>query len=522
METVLELTNKTYDDIVRYLNTVSNKGAIKTLKIDKSLIFQLKIEIFNGINNLVDLNLSNCSIYNFEHEVFDSLTHLESINLSNNIISSIDNGLFEKNTQLQTIILQNNILDEINNGAFSVSKRLEKLNLSYNFITVLDTECLISSNLKELSLSHNRINNVLATAFSRLPNLRYLDLDHNVICDLDVNVFSVMSDLQYLNLSNNAIGALSYGIFWNLKELQSLYMKNNVLLQKIDQLLFCNQSKLLELDLSDNNIVEIQGNAFDSCPNLTILRLKTSKTFKINSLKYLLSLRKFELFYQSKVAFYLLKNAWNYVRYKTQLTVIKFVFLKLEKIQWCNLKCLINLEYLHIECLEPNNRISSSIPFRDCFYLCRKINTIIFKTINTYAVTNLIMFLNNHLEHLTLAGVKTNDFKYVFRSFVRLTFLDLSFSNIDDIKEFVFDYLVNLQHLYLNHTKITSITQKSFFRNRKLRYLNCSNSLIENIEDFSFRNLQHLRILDLSSISRRNFPDNVFYGLRRPSCFIIL
>lgn len=126
---------------------------------------------------------------------------------------------FEGLLQLLHLNLSRNSLKIIPNEAFIGLPSLRKLDLSFNRISKLDNKTngifddLLS--LSELHLQHNRISFVTRKSFPEhqyIPyNLLYLDLSHNLMPVLTYDLTFGTKRLKTLNVSNNQINDLRRG-----------------------------------------------------------------------------------------------------------------------------------------------------------------------------------------------------------------------------------------------------------------------------------------------------------------------
>ena len=501
------------------LREIRNKSEINSLKIISSAIGQLLTDTFNGFENIINLDLSFCHIRKLEQSVFDSLIHLKLINLSDNIIVSIDTGLFHNNSKLESIILKNNLLTLIKGNRFSNLELLDSLDLSYNFFLLLDACFLKCQNLKELLLNNNEINNIDLTAFNELTNLNCLSLNNNQIEKIDENTFKLLKNLRYLNLNDNRISVMDHHCFWQLENLKELYLANNLLTFIITKYLFIYLTNLVELDMSNNDNCSILNNTFDRCRNLKSLKLMITERFDSASIKRLTALREFELIFKQK-NFSLTSSYWFNYKNLTSLKVLKLIFQKLESIILCDFTPFKNMEYLHIECLEPND-VSRDFNLPKMLLQMPKLNKLVLKKLNGFSVTKF-GYECESLTHLNLAGLKNHILVYVFWTYSFIEYLDLSFSEVEVIVEDTFKCLTNLEHLEFAYSKLKAIDSVSFKYNSKLQILNCNHCCIETIQDYSFLSQQNLLLLDLTDNKLQTTTENMFYGLDMETCIIIL
>ena len=501
---------KTDDFIAQSLTNVSNKPDIRVIGIYYSVLGSLNGHFFHGFNHLVNLELANCFLYQLDDSLFSNLVHLESINLSNNLINSIVETLFIHNLNLKTINLQNNLLESINSQAFSVVTVLETLDLSYNKISQISATFLISVYLKTLCLNNNSIATVNDMAFNGLPNLTHLALETNKIRNLNVCVLENLHQLQYLNLNNNLIYEILESLFWNCHVIERIYLADNFLTQSLGYIFFYN-SALIDLDLSGNLTYYIESNVFKKCEHLKYLKLKVSHFFDINSIRPLKHLIQFELFYLSGPYFRLSNSFWSRFINKQELKILKLVFKNIESISLEQNFQITKLEDLHIECLQPSDRVHD-INLSMSFINVIGLKCLVLKNLNAFRVVKYSNKLSTLIK-LNLSGVQNEVFHEVFDGLTLLTHLDLSYSAIEFISLATFKDLVNLEYLDFQYSKLVYIKCFVFVNNTNLKFLSFYNCRISLIENYSFANLCNLETLDLRNNLLRDVSELVFFGL---------
>ena len=511
---------ESYTDVLQKLLKIGNKSQFSSLRISFSAISLLRTQTFNGFVNLIDLDLSRCNISSLETLVFYELIHLNVINLSYNAIPSIDNSLFFMNRKLRIVNFKNNVLKSIGDAAFSRLDDLEVLFLSHNNFLIVPDDFITCPNLKQLYLNNCHIMIIFSGAFNQIRNLTHLALECNKIEKLTTNMLENLTNLQYLNLSDNLIQTMDDSCFWNLMGLSHLYLENNCLTTAVNVFTFFYNNFLTELDLSQNDIFMILNGTFDTCPLLKVLKLMVLHRFESVSIKNLASLTHFELIYKQR-EFNLTKSFWIHFKYKHSLTILKLIFQKLNKLTFFNCSQFKRLDSLHIECIEPNNNINSVVSLSYIFPYETPVEKLILKKLNGFFMSDCIRG-GNHVKYLNIQGVKNKRFSYFFYDFLFLEYLDLSFSEIEVITEKTFKSLVNLEHLQLGYSKLKEIGTTAFKYNFKLQILNCSNCLIDTIGLLPFTNLYNLQLLDLSHNCLKTVPENMFYGLNKDTCIIIL
>lgn len=278
--------------------------ALTLFDLSHNVLTEMPSKAFSNARNLTLIDLSHNQIASMPPDVFKTeeivittkaqdISNLESILLNNNKLTFIDPEWFLSVVKLTTLTLNDNLLTEFNAcSAFGTSIALRSLQLQNNEFSVIrtnglsDKQCLnqldsfdISNNLKNsgtriiranaetinisntnlrecfvpynaiiLRADHNRIDSIV---FDELPNteLRELYLNHNKINSTDF-LFD-LEDLQIIDLSHNELGQINEKVFEKMPKLTTLNIAYNKLVT-IDTTFLKSTDKLTHLDISNN------------------------------------------------------------------------------------------------------------------------------------------------------------------------------------------------------------------------------------------------------------------------------
>jgi len=253
---------------------------------------------FNDVANVEDVSSIDCfggegggSISNLEGvEIFRNLERLfldfssvEDVsnlkyiqNLKELSVLANDNlnllSLTEVN-QLEKLRLQQMFLDDVE--FLSSLKNLVELNLRHNNIS--DFSPLKNlPNLITLSIGYNEINNKTLTSLIGLETLQNLYLDNNLFTD--ISPLSKLTSLTLLDLSVNDVSDITP--LASLKEINYLYLNSNNIKNLPSLKNFSGWEKLIELDLSRNELFTrstVDTNVLD-----ILQKLKNLKTLDIS------------------------------------------------------------------------------------------------------------------------------------------------------------------------------------------------------------------------------------------------
>jgi len=238
---------------------------LQSLDISGNEIQVIPSDSFHGLNNLYSLKLSRNKISSIELRSLNGLSTLNSLDLENNSISSIPQGAFRNCSNLKDLNLYGNDMYRVPEAITSVSS-LNSIDLGGNFIKKVDNISLSKlHNLIGLKLDHNKISFIEKDDFGSLPQLQILNLGGNNIVDIERGSFNQNKKLQAIRLDANKITDI-VGLFSDLPSLRWLNISDNRI-QKFDYFLM--PKSLNWLDIHKNQIEDI-GNYFDKEDELNI------------------------------------------------------------------------------------------------------------------------------------------------------------------------------------------------------------------------------------------------------------
>lgn len=233
------------------------------------------------MQNLKIIRLNNNLLTFIDPSWFRYLRSLENVTLNDNLLTEIDLfSVFHFNFGMKELKLQNNNFSNIITNAFSTKLRsfdisnnpknlgMPRIDVFAREINISHTnsrECFIPPNAVILHADHNKIKTVSVYDAS-ISNLTRLYLDHN---QLDSADFLHGLNLMIIDLSHNQLTQIDANVFENMKDLMSLDISHNKF-STIDlgfigppwRLEFLNISNNLlsgyfELDVDANGLIEL-------------------------------------------------------------------------------------------------------------------------------------------------------------------------------------------------------------------------------------------------------------------------
>ncbi|XP_053315151.1 toll-like receptor 3 isoform X2 [Spea bombifrons] len=234
-------------------------------------LLRIHNKTFSGLANtdLVLLDISKNGLIEIENDSFVYLSHLQNLNLEYNQVSQLNPNTFRGLTEVKTLNLKKFFTSK-------VTSKVSKINdLSFHWL----------KNLEYLNMDGNKISSLTEKTFSGLTSLKTLSMTE---CSANLQTITnatfsslSMSPLLTLNLSKTGIAILEYGAFSSLGSLQFLDLGLNRIDQDIIGHEFLGLHSIELIYLSYNNRLTLTSNSFNLVPSLKKLNLrKTKLTFR--------------------------------------------------------------------------------------------------------------------------------------------------------------------------------------------------------------------------------------------------
>ncbi|XP_070000161.1 leucine-rich repeat-containing G-protein coupled receptor 5 isoform X2 [Penaeus vannamei] len=366
--------------------------------------------------------------------------------------------------------LSNNNLTSVPDNAFAAYPSLQYLRLSGNRISSVSPQAFEGVKLQNLYLDNNQLVGLVAGS---LPDtLAELSLEDNFFITIPPAV-SLIRDLQLLNLARNKVTHLRNGDLIGNDKLLSLSLHQNQIVQ-VDDEAFTPLTSLQVLDLTENQLRLIPP-AILSLSQLRRLHLGNNQLTYISeeSFKGLSLLKQVVLQPNPLAAVH--NEAFSHLPSLTKLILKEIRDLE----EFPSLNGTHNLELLRID------RASlKSVPDNLCSFTPR------------------LLSLNLHLNSITSIPQLTNC------SHLRL--LDLSNNALTSLGHNNFVGAPSLQDLLLHHNKITYIPADAFTGLSKLQVLALQHNQIKEIQPDAFLPLVGLEDINLGD---NLFPELPHHGL---------
>ncbi|KAG5872818.1 hypothetical protein JTB14_025272 [Gonioctena quinquepunctata] len=296
----------------------------------------------------------------------------------------------------------------------------------------------------DIKLDNTNISKILPGAFNGLNYLNCLDLSRNNIGFLQYGIFNGLQRLYILNLAYNQIKSIFDNAFDNVP-LKKIYLGNNLISFLDDNLFSSQKNTLILMNLSNNNLREI-NNTFYDMKILETLILNHNEIEDINI---------GDIFCKK---IYLRNNTVSRIRAVRNTT-------KVIDLSENNIKLLDNL---------GKSFINSSII--ELYFTRNSIE------LNENSLTGLHSLTHLHLDDNKLIKIPNN----VFKGLNSLIFLDISHNNISQFQYGTFDDVSNLQYLNVSHNKFAEAQLHILSPLHKLGEFDIRENQIANIDIQSF------------------------------------
>lgn len=225
------------DQTIVLTNSVFN-GAdnLEELDICTNTIENLPSGLFEKLPKLKSVELIQNKIKNVDKAVFTNLKELETVKLSGNELKTIDSAIFSNNKKIENLILEGNQLSEIYETIKEL-KELHELDISRNQFKVLEkypesiqklqvnenqlTKLVINKNVIQLNATNNKITELVVPDDNKIKNLT---LSGNNL--RDITVITKLTKLEVLKIDSNPLNQIPEGFFKNNLHLRELNVTN--------------------------------------------------------------------------------------------------------------------------------------------------------------------------------------------------------------------------------------------------------------------------------------------------------
>ncbi|XP_071835471.1 uncharacterized protein [Apostichopus japonicus] len=333
---IVDLSDNEISSIMAY--TFSNLENLKSIDLYKNYITVVHYRTFFNLKSLEKVSLEFNAIRNIHREAFDGISTLKNLNLEGNMLKNFPKlsnvnwevDLYHKlprdpfSTDIRSNPLQCNC-DMFRDVFTRVGRDIWQLQYYYDiiwpgnyfltnqlFVQAKFLECqteLYGKNKIDLMLhdperwfsyvssidlcphpcrclsqcSNGHFYAVCRHAnLTSIPNglgswVNTLYLEGNMITQLDSTSLSNMPDLTNVDLGDNRISSIEDGTFHNLHSLREVSLRGNNLTVIHSSTFNISSSQLKYLDISSNNIADIDRDSFLSVSSLEVLKLDQNK-----------------------------------------------------------------------------------------------------------------------------------------------------------------------------------------------------------------------------------------------------
>lgn len=474
---------------------------LTALDLAHNRIAEINGRAFNGLAYLKTLWLCFNNIVWLPARTFETLPKLRILKLHNNYLRTIEPKQFLRNIQLNELTLFNNSLEYIDGDVLDRLNAIEFLDMPnvWNQLTINgktnkfdDFECHMGgqmSNFAEMRMINLSCSHLQSISMDQLRGIqfKYLNIRHNDINRLnEPYLFSNMADVNAIDLSHNQIEEINPEAFGGIEKLEILWLDHNNI-SSLDRKIFTNLPNLLILHLRCNRLQSVDTNLFWHNIKLNELTLNDNSIELLgdNVFDQLQQLEILDVSDNSiendvliSVNAKMVNLSRSGVSYLTVGNRVRILDASSNRITSININTARNLGRLNL----ASNKIST-------IDLTNQRN-LRFIDLNDNSLTDISFTANDHLTDVRLSRNYLESVR--FRTVQTLEKIDLS-SNF--LRSFHLGEVFNLIDLNLSNNLLISIQNVSQLYS--LRYLDLSFNQLADTRSHSFQNLENLEILNL-------------------------
>lgn len=271
------------DNHIEVLPTKTFRGAgnLEFIFLNRNKLGKLQAGAFDNLLKLQYLDLTENRLEALAADVFAGLKSLRHVGLAGNQLTTIESDLFAHNPDLLSVAMQNNRLRDVGEYAFRSRGRhhqMQYVDLSNNPELVVLLLNINATNLTARNCSLDRVNlygsvtnvdlsdnRVRELYFPASEALEHLVLRNNSLVQLAS--LSRVPRLRHLDVADNPnLGQLPDG--WRTPHLEMLVLRNTGQME-LPLVALQGMQNLQKLDISGNNLTEIDPSAFPTLTQLT-------------------------------------------------------------------------------------------------------------------------------------------------------------------------------------------------------------------------------------------------------------
>ncbi len=180
-------------------------GKLKRLILGLNFMQAPRPRLFQNLHALQVLNLSTCDIETLDKDLFKNLHALKALDLHGcQSIAELPREIFSGLTNLEDLDLSENGYTQFPAMALRNLTNLRTLNIGHCPLQELPEDALLDLiNLKKLDLSHCKLRQLPAGLFCSTTNLKKLNLSSNMLTELPKDIFRKLTRLTLLDIRRN-------------------------------------------------------------------------------------------------------------------------------------------------------------------------------------------------------------------------------------------------------------------------------------------------------------------------------
>lgn len=265
------------DNFNLVVETDGSDDSVNSISIGNNTALRfIPSSLFTQFPNVHYLFFDNAGIENLTPGSFNGASNVVLIEARHNSFESIPAGVFDDLETLFVLDISNSGINDIHEDAFANNPTLLELDINENNLTRISAGWFRNLvNLEQLNIISNHISEIEDGAFSSLAALSTLYLRYNQITEITPEMFGESTQMVFFSVNGNLLTSVPR-LPEDAPRLHYVHATDNQIHEIVPGDFNGGYATVTNLDFSGNQLVELNGDAFESLDHLDILTVNSN------------------------------------------------------------------------------------------------------------------------------------------------------------------------------------------------------------------------------------------------------